>query len=126
MPLSGVGAPDTYREDDHVRFLCLAYGREADWLALPQARRDELLRQDAVLRQRGALVSVVGEPTVVRAWDGPVHRSSDAYAASEVPLVGFAVIEAADLEEAVELVAGTPCAVARGAIEVRPLVHPAG
>ena len=107
-----------------MRFLCLAYGKEADWLALPQERRQELLRQDDVLRQRGALISVLGEPTVVRAWDGPVHRSSDPYAASDAPLVGFSIIEAADLDEAVELVAGTACAVARGAIEVRPLVEP--
>jgi hypothetical protein len=109
-----------------LRFLCLAYGKEADWLALPEAHREELLRQDAVLRQRGAFISVVGEPTVVRAWDGPVHRSSEAYAASEAPLVGFSIIEAADLDEAVDLVAGTPCAVARGAIEVRPLMEPVG
>ena len=109
-----------------MRFLCLAYGKEADWLALPDSRRQELLRQDDVLRQRGAFVSAVGEATVVRAWDGPVRRSSEEYAASDAPLVGFSIIEAADLDEAVELVAGTPCAVARGAIEVRPLVEPVG
>ena len=109
-----------------MRFLCLAYGKEADWLALSEARREELLRQDDVLRQRGALMSVVGEPTVVRAWDGPVHRSFEAYAAADAPLVGFSIIEAAGLDEVVELVAGTPCAVARGAIEVRPLVEPVG
>ncbi len=51
------------------------------------------------------------------------HRSSEAYAASDAPLVGFSILEAVDLHEAVELVAGTPCAVAGGAIEVRPLVE---
>ena len=107
-----------------MKFLCLAYGKETDWLALPEAQREELLRQDDVLRQRGAFISVVGEPTVVRAWDGAVHRSSNPCASSDAPLVGFSIIEAADLDEAVELVAGTPCAVARGAIEIRPLVDP--
>lgn len=107
-----------------MRFLCLAYGREADWVALPEERRDELLAGDELLRRRGALVAVVGEPTVVRAWDGPVERSSEPYARSEAPLVGFSIVEAADLDEAVALVAATPCAVARGAIEVRPLVGP--
>ena len=109
-----------------MRFLCLAYGKEADWLALPEGRRQELLGQDDVLRQRGAIVSVLGEPTVVRAWDGPVYRSSEAYAASDAPLVGFSILEAADLDDAVELVAGTPCAVAGGAIEVRSLAEPGG
>ena len=107
-----------------MKFLCLAYGKAEDWHALPEARRQELLRRDDALRQRGALISVVGEPTVVRAWDGAVHRSSEAFAASDSPLVGFSIIEATDLDEAVELVSGTPCAVARGAIEVRPLVVP--
>ncbi len=107
-----------------VKFLCLAYGKEADWVALPEERREELLRQDDVLRQRGAFISVVGDPTVVRAWDGPVHRSPQPYALSDAPLVGFSIIEAADLDEAVGLVAQTPCAVARGAIEIRPLVQP--
>ncbi len=105
-----------------VKFLCLAYGKEADWLALPETRRAELLAQDNKLRERGALVSVVGEPTLVRAWDGPVVRTENPYASSDAPLVGFSIVEAADLDEAVDLVAGTPCAVARGAIEVRPLV----
>jgi hypothetical protein len=50
-----------------MRFLCLAYGKEEDWIALPEARRAELWARDEVLRQRGDLVAVVGEPTVVRA-----------------------------------------------------------
>ncbi len=45
-----------------MKFLCLAYGKEADWVALPEERREELLRQDDVLRQRGAFISVVGDP----------------------------------------------------------------
>lgn len=104
-----------------MKFLCLAYGKAADWVALPEERRGELLRQDDVLRQRGAFISVVGEPTVVRAWEGPVRRSSQPYASSDAPLVGFSIIEAADVDEAVE---SSPHPVARGAIEVRPLVEP--
>lgn len=106
-----------------MRFLCLAYGAEKDWLDLPEARRTELLAQDEVLRQRGDLVAAVGEPTVVRAWDGSPTTSSDAYASGPAPLVGFSVIDAVDLAEAIRLVAGTPCAVARGAIEIRPLLQ---
>ena len=105
-----------------MKFLCLAYGKEEDWVELPEERRAELLAQDDVLRARGDVVAVVGEPTVVQAWDGPVWTSSEPYAAGEAPLVGFSIIEAEDLGEAVRLVAGTPCAVARGAIEVRPLL----
>jgi hypothetical protein len=105
-----------------MRFLCLAYGKEEDWIALPEARRAELWARDEVLRQRGDLVAVVGEPTVLRAWDGPVTTTSEAYAVGPAPLVGFSIVEAEDVDEAVSLVAGTPCAVAGGAIEVRPIL----
>jgi len=105
-----------------MRFLCLAYGAEKDWVDLPEARRAELLAQDEVLRQRGDLVAAVGEPTVVQAWDGSHTTSPDAYATGPAPLAGFSVIEALDLAEAIRLVAGTPCGVARGAVEIRPLM----
>jgi len=67
-------------------------------------------------------VAVVGEPTVVRAWDGSPTTSGDPYASGPAPLVGFSLIETVDLAEVVRLVAGTPCAVAGGAIEIRPVV----
>jgi hypothetical protein len=105
-----------------MRFLCLAYGDGRDWATLTEERRQELLAQDQVLIDRGDLVAAVGPPTVVRAWNGPVITSTDAYATGPAPLAGFSVIEATDLDEAVRLVAGTPCAVARGGIEVRPLL----
>lgn len=109
-----------------MRYLCLAYGREEPWLALPRERRDELLAADDELRRRGALVAVLGEATVVRAWDGTPQRSSEPYAEGAAPLVGFSIVEAGSLDEVVDLVAGTPCAVARGAIEIRPIVEPEG
>jgi len=42
-----------------MRFLCLAYGSEKDWRALPRAEQDALLAQDEILRQRGALMGAV-------------------------------------------------------------------
>lgn len=34
-----------------MKFLCLAYGREEDWLVLSESQRAELLAQDDLLRQ---------------------------------------------------------------------------
>jgi len=104
-----------------MKFLCLAYGDEKDWNALSKREQDELLAQDEVLRQRGALMAAVGAVKTVRAWDGTPSTTDRPIAVSEMPLAGFSVIEARDLEEAIELVSKTPCAVAKGAIEVRPL-----
>lgn len=105
-----------------MQFLVLAYGDEKDWLELPNPEQEELLAQDEVLRSRGALVAAV-EPkvTTVRAWDGTPSLSDEPFAPLGAPLAGFGIIEAADLEEAIALVANTPCARAKGAVELRPI-----
>jgi hypothetical protein len=43
------------------------------------------------------------------------------YMQSELPIAGFAVLDASDIDEAIALVSKTPCAVAHGVVEVWPL-----
>jgi hypothetical protein len=106
-----------------MKFLCLAYGAEKDWNSLTTGEQNELLAQDEVIRRRGATVAAVQSVvTTVRAWDGVPVTTDTAFAESSVPLAGFSIIEAADIDEVVRLVAGTPCARAKGAIEVRPIL----
>ena len=105
-----------------MKFLCLAYGAEKDWNALSKEEQGTLLAQDEALRKRGVLMAAVKtEVTTVRAWDGKPSADNGAYAESNVPLAGFSIIEAADLNEVIQLVAKTPCARAKGAIEIRPI-----
>jgi hypothetical protein len=106
-----------------MRYLCLAYGAEADWKALSKAEQGVLLEQDDVLRQRGALMAAVETSiATVRAWDGTPHVKHAPFTSSAAPLAGFSVIEADSLDEVVRLVADTPCARAKGAIEIRPIL----
>lgn len=106
-----------------MQFLCLAYGDEKDWKTLTKEEQDTMLAADERLRQRGALMAAVQpEVTTVRAWDGAPETSAQPVGGSPLPLAGFSLIEAADLEEAVKLVAQTPCARAKGAIEIRPVM----
>jgi hypothetical protein len=106
-----------------MKFLCLAYGAEQDWKALTKDQQDALLAQDEVIRRGGALMAAVEPQAVtVRAWDGKPAVTEGTYARSDAPLAGFSVIEAADLDEVIRLVADTPCARARGAIEIRPIM----
>jgi len=105
-----------------MRFLCLAYGDERDWVALSKEEQDEVLAQDEVLRRRGDLVAAVGEGVTVRAWDGTPSTTAGPIQAGDLPLAGFSVVEARDLDEAIELTKDTPCARARGAVELRPLL----
>ena len=106
-----------------MKFLVLAYGDEKDWVALSPREQQEMLAQDEVLRRRGDLIEAV-EPhvTTVRAWDGTPTTTDRPVAELPAPLAGFGIIEAADLAEAIRLVAGTPCARARGAVEIRPIM----
>lgn len=103
--------------------LCLAYGSEADWLVLSKEEQSELLRQDRVIRDRGNYMSaVVLGVTTVSASDALLRVVDGGFAHSRVPLAGFSIIEADDIDEVVALVAKTPCARAGGAIEVRRLM----
>lgn len=110
-----------------MKYLCLAYGAEKDWLGLTKKEQEELLAQDKVIRDKGNFMSAV-EPTVttVTAWHGSPDTTNSSFAKSNAPLAGFSIVEAANLEEVIKLVADTPCARANGAIEIRPLLQADG
>ena len=50
-----------------------------------------------------------------------VETAPGPFLRAELPVAGFAVLEAADVQEAIQLVSATPCAVANGVVEVWPL-----
>jgi hypothetical protein len=61
-------------------------------------------------------------PVQVRNHDAvSVQTKNWPYMASELPVAGFAVIEAPTMAEAVKIASQTPCAVAYGVVEVWPL-----
>jgi hypothetical protein len=67
-------------------------------------------------------MGVAGEPVQVRNTDAEgVATSPGAYLRADLPVAGFAVVEAATIDDAVAMVAGTPCCVAHGVVEVWPL-----
>jgi hypothetical protein len=106
-----------------MKFLCLAYGDAKDWEALRKEEQEELLKQDEVLRRRGTLMAAVHtKVTRVSAWDGSPNVTDGAFAVSHVPLAGFSIIEADSVTEVVQLVSRTPCARAKGAIEIRQIM----
>ena len=106
-----------------MKYLCLAYGDEKDWNVLTKAEQDKLLAQNQVIRKRGALMAAVQDSvTTVQAWDGTPVTTNGAFAHCAVPLAGLCVIEAKYLNQVVQLIAATPCARAKGAIEVQPIL----
>lgn len=101
-----------------MKFLCLAYGNEAEWNKLTKIKQVELLANDKVIIDRGNLVSIVSEPTTVQSPQHILKTKSGPYNEFNNKLAGFSIIEAKDLKEAIELVANTPCSYAGGATEI--------
>jgi hypothetical protein len=58
--------------------------------------------------------------TSVRNWNRSLEVSEGSFVAANLPLAGFSIIEADNIEEVVDLVSNTPCARAQGVIEIRP------
>ena len=80
----------------------------------------------AMLRERGAYrageaLEPVTTATTIRARDGETVMTDGPFAETKEGLGGFYLIEAADLDEALELAATCP-GVKYGSIEVRPVV----
>ena len=105
-----------------AKFVTIGYGDRAGYDRTDASVRDAAHEHDARLRAEGALVGIAGEPVQVRNPDAAGVRTTEgAFMWSDLPIAGFAVIDAANVEEAVALVAGTPCGVAHGVVEVWPL-----
>lgn len=103
-------------------FITIGYGDSAGYEQTDAAVREAAHAHDARLQAEGARMGVAGDPVQVRNHDnGGVQTMQGPFMRSDLPVAGFAVIEADNLEQAVELVSATPCAVAHGVVEVWPL-----
>ena len=105
-----------------ARFVTIGYGDRAGYDRTDPAIRDAAHQHDDRLRTEGALMGIAGHPMQVRNPDGTgVDTREGPFLRSDLPIAGFAVIEAPTLDEAVSLASKTPCAVAHGVVEVWPL-----
>lgn len=104
------------------RFITIGYGDAAGYARTPRPVRDAAHAQDAKLRSEGAVMGIAGTPVQVRNSEARGMETRDGpFMSSALPIAGFAIIEAADLDEAIKKVAHVPCAVAHGVVEVWPL-----
>ena len=104
-------------------FLTIGYGDREGYDRTDPAVRERAHAHDAWLTARGARTGRAGTPVQVRRPDGgEMDRREGAFLRSDLPVAGFALLEADDLDHAVRLVADTPCAVAHGVVEVWPLL----
>jgi hypothetical protein len=116
-----------------MRYLLLIYTEEWTEPPSPEAMAEQTEAYNAFGREiteRGAFrageaLHPTSSATTVRVRDGETLTTDGPYAETKEALGGFYVIEASDLDEAIEIAARIPGA-RHGAIEVRPIFDFAG
>lgn len=104
------------------RFITIGYGDQAGYDRTPEPVRQAAHAHDAALKQRGVVMGIAETPVQVRnAEDNGVRTQAGPYLSSDLPVAGFSIMEARDMDEAIALAAKSPCAVAHGVIEIWPI-----
>ena len=105
-----------------MKYLCLVYSEEQKLATMSD---DECMEYDAALRKSGhCLASEPLQPvqsaTTVRVRSGKVSITDGPFAETKEQLAGFYLVEAGDLDEAIQIASKIPPARV-GSIEVRPV-----
>ena len=109
-----------------MKYLCLVYGDENAFHDLPDHPEDaECHAYDVAVAESGRGVAAEAlrptrTATTVRVRGGETQLTDGPFAETKEQLMGFYLIEAHDLNEAVRLAAGIPAARV-GSVEVRPV-----
>lgn len=112
-----------------MKYLCLIYGEEKTFDAMPKADFDALIDAhfvfDDALREGGQLIvcealEASAVATCIRMRNGKMSATDGPFAETKEQLVGFYLIEARDLNEAMQVAGRIPSA-PYATIEVRPI-----
>jgi hypothetical protein len=113
-----------------MQYLCLVYADEARVNGMSQEEIDALIDETAAnneeLRASGQLVLAqaleqVDEAMTVRVRDGRLSVTDGPFAETNEQLGGFVLVEARDLNEALQIAGRIPSA-RLGSVEVRPVI----
>jgi hypothetical protein len=105
-----------------MKYLCLVYLDKEKWSAVPDR---ECANCGEGLRQSGQLLAAeplhpVETATTVRVRNGKVSVTDGPFAETKEQLAGFYLIDARDLNEAIQVASKIPPA-REGSVEVRPV-----
>lgn len=104
------------------RFITIGYGDRSGYDRTDKAVRDAAHAADAERVRAGDVMGMAGEPVQVRNPDAAgVEVTRGPFLSAALPIAGFALVEAPDLDAAIAIAARSPCAVAQGVVEVWPL-----
>jgi hypothetical protein len=113
-----------------MRYLCLGYHDEAAWSALSEAERAALVAETLAygreLRAGGHVLSDTAlegpaAATTLRFGGGKMRVTDGPFAETKEQLGGVMILEAKDLNHAVQLLSKIPCMRLGGSLEIRPI-----
>jgi hypothetical protein len=114
-----------------MRYMCLIYDNEQSWAAMSKADTEAMMGEyfaftedikDSGNYQAGEALQPVSTATTVRLRNGKLSTTDGPFAETKEHLGGFYLINARDLNEAIQIAARIPSA-RIGSIEVRPVVE---
>jgi hypothetical protein len=123
-------APYPDRSESAVKYLCLGYYEERAWQAMAENDRQSLLEEcrayDETLWKSGYYLSGNALPgasgaTTLRFESGKVSVTEGPFCQSREQLGGILVLEAKDLNHAIQLMSRLPCMQMGGCLEIRPI-----
>ena len=112
-----------------MRYMCLIYDNEQSWAAMSKADTDAMMGEyfaftkgikDSGHYQAGEALQPVSTATTVRLRNGKLSTTDGPFAETKEHLGGFYLINARDLNEAIQMASRIPPA-REGSIEVRPV-----
>jgi hypothetical protein len=114
-----------------MRYLCLIYDDEKKLAAMPESESNAFMGEyfaftDGIKQSghhlAGEALQPVETATTVRVRNGKVGTTDGPFAETKEQLGGFYMIEARDLNDAIQVAAKIPSAKI-GSVEVRPIVE---
>ena len=111
-----------------MKYICLSYLGPTTWETMSEIERkgsmDEFFAYDAELRKNGHVIGGEGlqsarNAATLRFQNGKVAVTDGPYAETKEQLAGFFILEARDLNHAIQLMSKHPV-VRGGPIEIRP------
>jgi hypothetical protein len=120
-----------HRENTTMKYLCLIYENEQDWASLSEDQGNAILQEyhaftDAYRKSGHVLAGDALQPTqtatTVRVRNGKLSTTDGPFAETREQLGGYYLVEAKDLNEAIQIAAKIPAA-RNGSIEVRPIME---
>ena len=112
-----------------MKYLCLIYDDESKWAGMPAAEAEAMMGEYFAFTEgirksghymAGEALQPVQTATTVRVRNGRVSTTDGPFAETKEQLGGFYLIDARDLNDAIQVAAKIPSA-RTGSVEVRPV-----